>query len=334
MENKSTNRSGNDEKKRSRTWLGLLACLFLAFLMWVYVVYEEVPTTTKLFSNLRVESVSGADVLAGRDLTIYEKNITVSVKLSGKRSTLAKLSRSDIRPSLDVSGITEAGEQRPVIKLSGVPESLSVESIKTAGKLEIDNLVSLPAAVDVVKGGKLDASLEEETLTVDPASVTITGPEKLLKNVTVCTEAVNVSDIKKSETMYAPNLIIKDASGAQISPGLIKIYSEGKVVTKANVTVYCLKNKKVPVSEPEIEGTLEGIVIDTISPMIVTVTGPIEAVDRIESVSSAPIPAEDIYAGGRFSLPLALEDGVTCNVDEVTFSYAAEPQEEETEETE
>lgn len=307
----------------AKAWAAKAACLCLAILIWVYVSYDETPTTDKTFSDIAVENISGVEALTARDLIILERNMRVTVKLSGTRGALAKINKADIKATMDVSGITQAGEQTPLVTISGIPDTLNVDEKRVTGRLVVDHLLTQEAAVDIRKTGTLSASLKEEEALVEPATVTLTGPASLLGGMTVCTEDINISDIKSSETVYMPRLVIKDADGNKVEGTAIKMTDSDRLISQAKVTIRCLGVKIVPLSEPDIVGSADGydILLSEMEPQEVEVTGPVEAVQKIDKIPVSDVEAYDILQRNTMELSLILPEGVEVESDKVKVRY-------------
>lgn len=310
------------KKLASKKFWGKVACALLAILMWIYVSYDENPTSTNTYTNIPV-TITGIAELEARNITVLSGTLSVAVKVSGARNALSKLNKSDINAIADVSNITGTGEQNPIITIVGIPDALSVEEKKvTSGKLVTDILIKKIVEVGIDITGTMNDSVIEGEKTVSPEQITVKGPGTLLENVTAWTEAIDVSNITKSENIYNTGIVLKDASG-----GIIKNEMITKSENEATVTINCLGKKEVKVNKPDIVGSLAGyiVTVEGVSPETVTITGPVEEVENIDSVDVDDIDAYYAIASKSFARDLRLPARIGCETSRVSVSVSVTP---------
>ncbi len=325
MPNTEIERTAEEKQKTTvaKKWAAKVACLCLAILMWIYVSYDEAPTTDKTFNDIAVENISGVEALADRNLVILESNLSVSVKLSGPRGALARINKSDIKATIDVSDITAAGEQTPLITISGIPDALNIDEKKVTGRLVIDNLLRKEVAISLRETGTLSASLKEEEALIEPSMVTLIGPESLLGSMDVCTEDINISDIKSSETVYMPRLVIKDADGNRIEGTAIKITDGVRAISQVKVTIHCLGVKTLKIKEPDIVGSANGYDISllAIEPEEIVLTGSVEELEKIEEIVLPEVDSYDILQRHTLELSPILPQSIEAEPNKVKVTY-------------
>lgn len=323
--NKNKKRSSEAAEKGkilSKKFWGKVACTFLAFLMWIYVSYDENPNSTNTYTNIPV-TISGIAALESRNITVLSSDLQIAVKISGARNVLSRLSKSDINAIVDVSNITGTGEQKPIISIVGIPDSLSVEEKKvTSGKLVTDILIRKTVEVGIDIVGTMDDNIVEGEKTVSPSQITIKGPGTLLDKVTAWTEPIDVSSISKSENIYNTAIVLKDAAGNAIKSDMIT-----KSENEATVTVNCQSKKEVKVNPPRIVGSLEGYIVnvESVNPESVVITGPVEIVEKIDSVDTADIDAYYAMSSKSFVRDIILPDEVKAETSRITASVSITP---------
>ena len=149
------------KKTASKKFWGKVVCGLLAILMWIYVSYDENPTSTNTYTNIPV-TITGIAELEARNITVLSGTLSVAVKVSGARNALSRLNKSDINAIADVSNITGTGEQNPIITIVGIPDALSVEEKKiTSGKLVTDILIKKIVEVGIDITGTMNDSVIE-----------------------------------------------------------------------------------------------------------------------------------------------------------------------------
>ena len=93
----------------------MVLSILLAFLLWVYVGNDPNSVDTGTLRNVRVV-FSGLEKLEERGLMISEgAEQTVNLQLSARGEVWSRLNQGDTTVVVDVSGITEPGEQSVAI---------------------------------------------------------------------------------------------------------------------------------------------------------------------------------------------------------------------------
>lgn len=320
-ENEKKQLSEADEKKKaaSKRFWGKLACTLLAILMWIYVSYDENPTSTNTYTNIPV-TVTGIAELESRNITVLSSELSIAVKISGARNTLSKLNKSDINAIVDVSNITGTGVQTPLISIAGIPDSLSVEEKKiTSGALVTDSLIRKTVEVGIDITGTMSENIIEGEKSVFPSQISVKGPSTLLESISAWTEPVDVSNITKSENIYNTGIVLKDASGAAVTSEMIT-----KSDNEATITVNCLAKKEIPVNSPDVVGSLSGydVVVENVEPQTVTVVGPVEAVEKITAVDLDEIDAYYAMSAKSFTREIKLPDDIECETAYATVTVS------------
>ena len=96
-------------------WFYVVLSILLAFLLWVYVGNDPNSVDTGTLRNVRVV-FSGLEKLEERGLMISEgAEQTVNLQLSARGEVWSRLNQGDTTVVVDVSGITEPGEQSVAI---------------------------------------------------------------------------------------------------------------------------------------------------------------------------------------------------------------------------
>ena len=109
-------------------WFYVVLSILLAFLLWVYVGNDPNSVDTGTLRNVRVV-FSGLEKLEERGLMISEgAEQTVNLQLSARGEVWSRLNQGDTTVVVDVSGITEPGEQSVAITSRNInfPRSITI----------------------------------------------------------------------------------------------------------------------------------------------------------------------------------------------------------------
>lgn len=166
-----------------------LLSLVIAFGTWFYVITVVSPDSEITIHNVTVDVQGKADLLT-RNLVVTTdtENIKVDIVLTGNRTDLIKLSKSDIIVTADISKL-EKKESRREIPLEVYVPNTSV-SVKTTNPgqiyVSVENRVvnrEVPLKLvydkDELPGGY---TLKESGL-ICPEYITVAGPESVMKDV-------------------------------------------------------------------------------------------------------------------------------------------------------
>ena len=109
-------------------FLTALLAVLIAICLWAYVITVERPESENTFYNVPVV-LDGETVLQDRGMMITsDTQMTVTLKIAGKRSELNNLKSSDIAAVVDLSRIAEAGEKKLTYAVS-IPGDSTLEVV-------------------------------------------------------------------------------------------------------------------------------------------------------------------------------------------------------------
>jgi len=179
---------------------GLLA-LLIACGLWVYVITVDNPNDETTIYEIPVV-LSGETFLHERGLMLSTQNTpTVTLTLSGKRSELKKVNKSNITVVADLSKIADSGklELNYDITFPGdVPDNaINVESrLPDRVTVNVEGRTSKNVEVKVhYKGEVKDGYIaDKNSLELDNKFIAITGPTAVLDNIDHASIEVNLKD--------------------------------------------------------------------------------------------------------------------------------------------
>lgn len=303
----------------------MLLALLLAVLVWLYDVTVVNPNDTATVSGIPV-TYENDDLMRAQDLMVAEdSNPTVSLRISGRRSELKKLSRLNIQVNVDLSQIHEAG-------IHELPYTVRYPANVNSADLSIDSRT--PAAVSVAVEhyirrvvpitselvGKLGSGTNGESFAVDtgsiaitPAEVAVTGPAELVESIESAHVVIDQDGITQT-TVQNCDFTLLDANGDEVS-------REGLVTDceTLSVTVPVHKIKEVPLVVKTVPGG--GAVDDNIhyklSAQRIKISGEPAVIDRISQIELGTLLYAEVTGPVTRSLPVIMPEGVN-NVSGIT----------------
>lgn len=177
-------------------WHVKVICLVIAF--FIYIFHQVSIVDSKVFSIPLKVNENGAV------MCINELPPSVSVKIKTTTSNISKILNSDIKATVDLDNIYEAGTYKlpvnisvsnklmeySILEITMKPEVVEVKVDKKAVKY----VPLVPNVVGEVAHGYKIAKIE-----LDPSFLEVRGPEIALENLeTIQTTSINVSNAKNS----------------------------------------------------------------------------------------------------------------------------------------
>lgn len=300
----------------------ILLALACAILVWLYDVTVVNPNDTTTFSGINVQ-FEHEDELRSHGLMVTESGaLSVSLKITGRRSELKKLTRSSIQVSVDLSEINEAGTHE-------LPYTVTFPANVTSGDLAIEN--RMPGAVSVAierflsrpveiravfsDDSKQDESLiiDTDAMTISPKELTVTGPSAILETIDCAQIAIDKTDITETTTMEL-DYILLDREGQAIERDELVVDND-----KISVTIPVLKFKEVPLVLKTIPGggATDQNISYTLNPATIQISGDVASVDAIEQIELGTLEYAKVLESGSKVYTLLMPENIN-NVSGIT----------------
>lgn len=317
MKNKPVNKVFNSKI----FWM--IISLLCSVLLWAYVSDQEGTIVEQTYAGIRVE-FNGEDQLTGRNLSILKSDYSsVSIRISGTRSELAKINASGIKAVVDVSNITQPNEVELSYEIV-FPNNIDAGSLTILRKSP--DTVKLTIVRNATKTVNIRASFDgeiaeggvAEDIVIYPETVTVSGPEEILDKIDYAW--VSFGENKTIESTYSVDTGVsfmdKDGNLLPIEETKYLNWSPRTV----SVTQPILKTKEVPLTVNLIAGggATKDDCVCTIEPQkTLTIAGDSEIVDKINSIELGTIDLASFVDSDEYTFAITLPDGVQ-NIDGLT----------------
>ena len=224
--------------------LGLkIAALILAFIVWFIVVNINDPNITKTVTGVPVTLTNTAYLESQSLSSQLGPTGTVSVTIRGRRSIVEPMTKDDITAVADLTQIVNI-DATPIM----VPVSVTAGGVArtdltvTPGNIAItvENMLSQEYIVKATTGDTRPTVkiFEVGELTADPESITISGPESLIRIIDRVVAPVDVSHLV-ADTELATTFMIYDKNGNPLSESqLASLRFSGTEASGNAVSVY------------------------------------------------------------------------------------------------
>ncbi len=290
--------------------------ILVAITVWLYVAYIENPDESNPVSGIKVEYLK-EDYVNDRGLVITERSTdTVTVRFTGKRSVVAKLSNENVTVTVDLANVKATGVYSlpydivyPIdvneigLTTSRKPEFITISVDKLAQK-EVD-----------VKGtfGSVAEGYQAEPIEITPGVITVYGPEEVVSQIDhawVNVPRDNISKTVDEELSFT----LMDAEGHEVVSDLLT-FSQDKVNVRIQVDM--IKELPLEVLLTPAAGADETNTTYTVSPRTITISGDAETLEGINKISLGPIDLASFTTTTTEDFPIILPNG-TKNLSNVT----------------
>ncbi|MEG1720121.1 MAG: hypothetical protein RR281_00300 [Pseudoflavonifractor sp.] len=294
-------------------WLYVVLSVFMAILLWGYVIREANPDQTRTITDIPI-TFSGADVLASRNLILSaggEQTMDLTVKT--KLDIYSKLDRDNITLKVDVSKLVEARDYRVMVDIS-YPPNVAAGNISLQNDLAdlyVDFTVSKLETKEIpVKGeftGSVAAGYQAGELSVTPGTIGISGQKELVNQVAYA--AVRITQENMSET-YTGDLsfVYMGMNGEELTD--LKLTAD---VDTVHIVYPIVMVKEVPLTVDILPGggaTAENVKV-SIQPKTIDVTGSQADIAALTELNLGAIDLSKVVTVKEFTFPVTLTPELT-----------------------
>lgn len=236
-----------------KDWLIKLISLFFAVFLWYFVAGED---RVDMNVKIPVEIVN-----MPRDLIISNqfKNI-LEVTVSGPRSLIREIARSDISRSIDLSNAKPGN-----MIIDNKPDSISFARGITVLRIQpshtillIDKLIQKNLPIKAVTKGKPPREYELKRIILTPDHINISGPQNIIdKHKILPTKPIDINGLDQEVTRQIylnipPEVINLIGSPSITARIIIKEKMVEKKINKLTITVIGLAKGKKAVLKPRV----------------------------------------------------------------------------------
>lgn len=288
------------DNRKSRIYkFNIIISIVIAFIAWVFVVYNYSPMKTVKYMDVPITYV-GEDVLTQKGYGILESTSdTVDVTLNINRINYNKISAEDIVVTADVTDVIE-GENTVDLEITP-PEDSSVE--KTSESSVTVNVVSglnKDVAVTAVYADIPDGNSEPLATDMSYSEVSVLGAEENVKLVDHAVIKLNSFDVGEKERPFVGNPIPVDSKGNKVNHIVVL---PGELSFKAIAgTTKTVDLKMI------IRGAADSISVDY--PETITIKGRGSKLQSISSITAEPVDLAGIENTTSLPIEFNLPDGV------------------------
>ena len=208
----------NNQTPNRNSWLVRIMSVVCACILWVYVMNEQNPITTKTFQvPLTAQNLS-------EDMVVKDLPETVNVKVSGTRSQIAVLREGDIKAFID---FTDAPKGRNTYNVQATTRMGEVAEVTPSLlQLETDSLAEKTMTLEPRIVGVPNSGVTVSQMDLSPTKVTIKGASARISQVDKVLVMVDIShhdrNFSTEATAVAVDRTGREMYDVKVVPGKIK----------------------------------------------------------------------------------------------------------------
>lgn len=295
--------------RKKRKIFNIALAVVLAVGVWLYVINVENPTGTGTVRDIPV-TMEGENVLTERGLMITQQSDeSISLKLSGRKKTLMKLTRKNVILKLDVSSITDEGEYT----LSCTPTYPTAETVSVSDWDDLRVTVTVEKLVtkEIPVRGEFIGTEGEHclagTITTNPSTLELKGSAEALEGISYALASVGGKEIEDT-LVETVNVVFMGPDDTPADRNNVTASAES-----VEVTVPVRRVVALPLTVELIDGggaTKEDVEV-SIMPNTITVAAAETEETLPESISLGQIDLGDVLGNTSYSIPIQFPSGVT-----------------------
>lgn len=288
------------------SWLARIMCVIVASILWVYVMNEQNPITTRSFT-VPLQTVHLQD-----DMLVKDLPETVNVRVSGTRSQIAALRTADVKAFIDFEGASKGHNTYRVT--AQVKNGEVIEITPSLLQLEIDTQVSKEMKLEARIVGVPHSGITVSRMDLNPLQVKISGAEERINQVAKVLVMVDISNHDKNfetdATAVAVDQLGREMYDVKVTPS--KVSTTVTIVRQLGTNDFPIK--------ADLSGKLpSGITLvgTKITPQTVRLTADPKVLGELKEIKTAPIVLDNITSNVELNMPLQIPDKVLADTHNV-----------------
>lgn len=310
------------EKIKNNFTLKVLS-LFIAIIMWSYVMGRENPVIDRNYTNIKVE-FNNIESLERDNLIVMDPmEATVKVRVKGKKSDLDsnRFSSNNIEATVDLSGYQEGNVKIPVkVELFDQLSSIELVSFEPKNILfNIDKYITKEKNVTIKTVGNTSEDFIVDDITSKPSTILLKGPRTWVNQVSEVVGIVDITNRTETSNISVPLKLLDDTGN--------DIRGVDKEPAVVEVSIPIMRSLSLPIEiQTENELPEDYIITDMkVFPNTVAIKGNKEILN-LNSIKTKPIDINTLLDKESMEVELSLPQGVEL-VDanqKVRISYKVE----------
>ena len=291
--------------------LWMIISILASLTIWIYVTSGETQAFKTTFRNVQMEIVGEDTLRTSRGLILTDLNTSsVTVEVVGPRRMLAPLDSDDLVAVVDVSKLTRASYttlKYDIVYPSTVDERYISEEKKSPEYVNF-NISLLTDKTIPVRGGFEGRSADgytAETPVFEPSTITVTGPEAYLKDISYAWVTFGQNVIVDSSYSIETNFTLMNEDGDAVSTEYLTLSQD---TIRATLPILQVKNVPLEVDVIEGAGASKANTKISIEPNTVTLAGDSSILSGMNKIVLDTIDLTDFSSTLTETYPIAINN--------------------------
>ena len=291
--------------------LWMIISILASRTIWIYVTSGETEAFKTTFRNVQIEIVGEDTLRTSRGLILTDLNTSsVTVEVVGPRRMLAPLDSDDLVAVVDVSKLTRASYttlKYDIVYPSTVDERYISEEKKSPEYVNF-NISLLTDKTIPVRGGFEGRSADgytAETPVFEPSTITVTGPEAYLKDISYAWVTFGQNVIVDSSYSIETNFTLMNEDGDAVSTEYLTLSQD---TIRATLPILQVKNVPLEVDVIEGAGASKANTKISIEPNTVTLAGDSSILSGMNKIVLDTIDLTDFSSTLTETYPIAINN--------------------------
>lgn len=287
---------------QNKTFTKVLSVV-IALVLWVYVIGEVNPTTTKTLENIPVKLLN-TENLASKGLVVLDgDSFTVNLTVEGKRADILSINTENLLVTADLFGYG-LGENYIAVNVE-LPNGITLVSSEPSKlKVLVDELITAIKPVVLRYVGELEEGMEPGQITQSAEAIEINGARSLVEKVSYIGADVDVTKLDTElKTMEAYAFAYAE-NGEVISN--VKLASD-----VIDVSARLMSTKEVPLKLAMTGEELPDLQITSMDiPKTIVIRGDVEALALVEEIQAKDIDINSYTTSTEIPIEVFLPEGI------------------------
>ena len=279
--------------------LYLILSLLLAIVFWLYVDDALGNPITRELKDVPIEFIGEEDTLPNRGLMLVDgEDITLDLSVSGPRTIVSNLRRSDLRVQVDLTNINAAGTYQRTYTYATSDNinraDISIQGSRSTITVQMATMYSkqVPVSVSVVGEVAEGFIYMTDRLVVEPAAITLSGKEEDVEQVEALRVVVDLAGANGTvQQDFSYEML--DSQGNVVQNEHIRVSDK-----RVNVTapVYVIKELPLVVKFKQAAGSMEEDIRYWLEHDSITVAGEAANLETIAEITMGEVDLTTILS--------------------------------------
>ena len=280
----------------------LVISFILAFALWFYVVGQMNPPMKKTYRDIAI-TLTNEQSLSDNGLSVLNwSDDSLRVTVSGRRSTINKLSKADIVATVDLTNAAEGTNKLPIdLK---IPENIEIDNQSLNEiTVSVEERITKTRDVRVQYLGDHPAGSEPATIKADPDSIRVSGAKSIVEKVSYVKAEVN-SDEMPDELSSSMSVLTPVTAGGNT------VENVSLSSTQCKITSILYKTRKVKLIVPVRDKSDDGYTRTTSCQDMITIKGPTADIASVKRIKTEPVDITGIRENKKIDVVPILPEGI------------------------